>query len=81
MRCPSSMVGFEKKKSKIPEEKLCFRRYGDTAFYYWINQDLLKSAVGYPDGEVSNIVVALGYSDIPKREKVRKSAEEVITIL
>ena len=44
----------------------------------WINQDALKSAINMQDGEVANIVVALGYSDIPVREKVRKSAQEII---
>ena len=44
----------------------------------WVNQENLKSAVGLPDGEVANIVVALGYSDIAIRDKKRKSAEEII---
>ncbi len=47
----------------------------------WINQDALKTAVNMPDGEVSNIVVALGYSDTPLREKKRKSLQEVITTM
>lgn len=47
----------------------------------WIEQEKLKKAVGMPEGEVSNIVVALGYSDIPVREKKRKDAVEVIKII
>ena len=31
-----------------------------------------------PDGEICNIVIALGYSDIPTREKKRKAQEEMI---
>ncbi len=44
----------------------------------WINQEELRSAVGYPENEESNIVVALGYSDIEVREKNRKDFDEVI---
>jgi nitroreductase len=44
----------------------------------WINQDKLKIAVNLADGEVANIVIALGYTDIPKRAKVRKSESEVV---
>ena len=47
----------------------------------WINQDALKTAINMPDGEVSNIVVALGYSDTPLRDKKRKSPREIITLL
>lgn len=47
----------------------------------WINQDALKTAINMPDGEVSNIVVALGYSDTPLRDKKRKTTQEVITTL
>lgn len=44
----------------------------------WINAEKLKNAVGYLDDEICNIVVALGYSDIPVREKVRKNKDEII---
>ena len=47
----------------------------------WINQENLRSAVGYSDGEVCNVLVALGYSDIAVREKIRKSEQEIIEIL
>ena len=45
----------------------------------WINQDKLRQTVGYTDSEQSNIVVALGYSNIPVREKKRKDVLEVVT--
>lgn len=44
----------------------------------WINQQALRSAVGYPETEISNIVIALGYTDIPVREKKRKPQEEIV---
>lgn len=47
----------------------------------WINQEELRGVVGYPEEEVCNIVVALGYSDTPVREKKRKAKEEVIQIV
>lgn len=47
----------------------------------WINQEELRKAVGYPQEEVSNVVVALGYSDCEIRDKKRKEKEEVVTIV
>lgn len=47
----------------------------------WINQDKLRSAVGYSQDEQSNIVVALGYSDIAIRKKARKTIEEIVEII
>ena len=47
----------------------------------WINHDLLKQAINLPDGEISNIVVALGYSDTPIRDKKRKDAKDTVTLL
>ena len=44
----------------------------------WINQQALRAAVGYPENEISNIVIALGYTDIPVREKKRKPQEEIV---
>ena len=44
----------------------------------WLDQDLLKQAVGMPDDETCNLVIALGYSDTPIREKKRKPKEETI---
>ncbi len=47
----------------------------------WINYADLKRTVGYPDDEVCNIVVALGYTDTPVRPKIRKDKAEIIKIL
>ena len=47
----------------------------------WINQEQLRKAVGYADEEVSNIVVALGYSDTPVRPKKRKEKSEIISVV
>ena len=44
----------------------------------WINPEKLKNAVGYPDDEICNIVVAFGYSNLPVREKLRKNKDEII---
>ena len=46
-----------------------------------VKQDLITSAVGLKDGEQCNVAVALGYSDIPLRDKVRKNFEDVVKIL
>ena len=43
-----------------------------------VDQKLIVPAVGLKKGELCNIVVALGYSDIPIREKKRKKKEDVI---
>lgn len=50
----------------------------DSCILGWINHENLKNAVGYPDDEVSNIVIALGLSDIPTREKARKSLSDIV---
>lgn len=50
----------------------------ETCIIGWINHDKLKTALGMPDGEVCNIVVAIGKSDIPVREKARKPKENII---
>lgn len=47
----------------------------------WINQEELRSIVGYGEGEECNVVVSLGYSETPVREKKRKEREEVIQIV
>ena len=44
----------------------------------WVNQEKLKRAINMPDGEICNIVIALGYSDIPTREKKRKPQEDMV---
>ena len=47
----------------------------------WINQDELRKATGYPQEEISNVVVAFGYSDCEIREKKRKDKSEIIEIV
>ncbi len=47
----------------------------------WVNQEELRKAIGYPQEEISNVVVALGYSDCEIRDKKRKEKEEVVTII
>lgn len=47
----------------------------------WVNQAKLKAAVDMPQSEIANLVVALGYSDCPVREKKRKDVSDVITVL
>ena len=43
----------------------------------WINKDNLNSALNIT-GEECNIMIALGYSDIPVREKKRKDIQTII---
>lgn len=47
----------------------------------WINQQILRQTVGYPEEEISNIVIALGYSDIPIRQKARKDKSKTVKYL
>lgn len=49
-----------------------------TCILGWMDPEKLKSAVGMPEDETCNIVIALGYSDTPLREKKRKPLEEII---
>lgn len=49
-----------------------------TCILGWMDPEKLKSAVGMPDEETCNIVIALGYSETPLREKKRKPFEEII---
>ncbi len=44
----------------------------------WVNQTKLKSAISIPEDQTANIVIALGYSSIPKRPKTRKDKTEKI---
>ena len=50
----------------------------ETCIIGWINQEKLKTAIGLPDGEICNVVVAIGNSDIPIREKARKAKEDIV---
>ena len=44
----------------------------------WIDREKLKTVVGIPDDQISHVVIALGYSNSPIREKVRNPIEETI---
>jgi nitroreductase len=46
-----------------------------------VDQSLIKDAVGLKDGERCNVAVALGYSDIQLREKVRKPLDQSIEMI
>lgn len=46
----------------------------------WINEEKLRAAVPFPEGESCNIVVALGYGENnPLRKKARRPKEETVT--
>ena len=53
----------------------------ETCIIGWIEKDQLKTALGYSENEDCNIVVALGYSDAPLRQKTRKTESETIVWL
>lgn len=44
----------------------------------WVTADTMKGILGLESNERCNLVVALGYSDSPIRQKVRKTEEKVI---
>lgn len=46
-----------------------------------VDQTLIGNAVGLEEGEICNVAVALGYSDIALREKKRKPTDEVIKLI
>ena len=50
----------------------------ETCILGWVNHEKIKEAVGLPEGELSNIVIAFGHSDTPLREKIRKSIAETV---
>ena len=50
----------------------------ETCIIGWINHEMLKAELDMPENEICNVVVAFGYSDIPVREKARKSEEIII---
>jgi hypothetical protein len=43
-----------------------------------MDTDKLKSTLGLDEGEICNIVIALGYTDTPIREKKRKDISQTI---
>ncbi len=53
----------------------------DTCIIGWIDEDKLKKALKLPDTEKCNLVIAVGYSDIPVREKIRKPFEDTVKFL
>ena len=44
----------------------------------WVDKEKIKQAVELGENESCSLVVALGYSDSPLREKIRREKEEVI---
>lgn len=50
----------------------------DSCIIGWMNEEKLYSVLELEENEKCEIVVALGYSDIPIREKSRKPKEEII---
>ena len=53
----------------------------DSCIIGWMNEEKLASVLGLEENEKCELVVALGYSDIPTREKVRKNKEDIIKYL
>lgn len=47
----------------------------------WLNEDKLRKAISMPENEKCNVVIALGYSDIEKRKKMRKDQSQTIEFL
>ncbi len=50
----------------------------DSCVIGYVNSEKMKASLSLLDGEECLIVVALGYSDIPTREKIRRAEDEVI---
>lgn len=44
----------------------------------WLNNKKIAEMLNFEEGECCNVVIALGYSDIPVREKVRKPLEDIV---
>ncbi|MBR2498109.1 MAG: nitroreductase family protein [Clostridia bacterium] len=53
----------------------------ETCIIGMVDQNLIKPALELKDGELCNIVIALGYSDCAIRDKKRKPFDETVTIL
>ena len=53
----------------------------DTCVIGWVNQESLKKVIPFAEDEVCNLVVSVGYSDAPTREKMRKPIEEIVEFL
>ena len=52
-----------------------------TCIIGWMNEEKLATTLNLDQDEICRVVVALGYSDIETRDKVRKEKEEVISYL
>lgn len=50
----------------------------DTCVIGWLEQDKIAEILKLPENEICNLVIAVGYSDISVREKVRKPKDEII---
>lgn len=50
----------------------------DSCIIGWVDGDKLKEYLHFDSDESCRLVVALGYSDVPVREKIRKSEKETI---
>ena len=50
----------------------------DSCIIGWIDIEALRDAVGMSENEDCNVVIALGYSDVPLREKSRLSLDEIV---
>ncbi len=50
----------------------------DTCILGWVNHEKINKAINLPQDELCNIVIALGYSDTPLREKVRKPLADTV---
>lgn len=53
----------------------------DTCVIGWVDKAELNSALSLPENECCNLVVAVGYSDIPVRKKSRKPLDETVKYL
>lgn len=53
----------------------------ETCIIGMVDQQLINSALELKEGELCNLVVALGYSDCELRDKKRKPFEETVTLL
>lgn len=49
-----------------------------TCILGWLNNKKIAEILNFEENEVCNVVIALGYSDIPLREKVRKPLEDIV---
>ncbi len=53
----------------------------ETCIIGWMDEEKLAKVLDLNEEQVCQVVVALGYSDIPVREKTRKDSQEVIKYL